>query len=101
MIRRILKRLIPNRPPRPRSGKPRILLLVDRPDWAFDHSARQIAALLASHYDFDVRYVRQTPHLNPYDYDLIYVFFWGETYYRKFRFDPCRVIKELSSHRWE
>ena len=81
--------------------KPRILLLVDRPRWAFDHSARQIAQHLSQDFDFDLRYVIKRPRVHPQDYDLLYIFFWGERIYEKFGFRPERVIKEVSSHRWE
>lgn len=84
-----------------RSRKPRILLLVDKRGWAYDFSARQIATYLKDDFDFDVRYVRESPWLNPSRYDFIYVFFWGETYYQKFEFHNDRVVKGLSSHRWE
>ncbi len=81
--------------------KPRVLLLVDRRDWAFDHSARQIARHLAARFDLDISYVREKPALEAKRYDLVYVFFWGETYHQRFFPDPERVIKGVSSHRWE
>lgn len=76
-------------------------MLVDAKDWAFDISARQIARKLRLYFDIDIKYVRENPILDPSRYDLLYVFFWGETYYQKFGFDPERIIKEVSSHRWE
>lgn len=81
--------------------RPRILLLVDRRGWAYDISAREIVRHLKDDFDFDLKYVQVKPKLDPSRYDLIYVFFWGEPYYRKFKFEPERVIKEVSSHRWE
>ncbi len=86
--------------PRP-ARKPRVLMLMDWPKWSFDHSARQIARHLRKDFDFDFRYHTKNPALRADRYDLLYVFFWGETYYRRFGFDPDRIIKELSSHRWE
>lgn len=81
--------------------KPRVLLLVDKPGWAFDHSAKQIVRQLKNDFHFDIRYVLKNPKIRFKDYDLIHVFFWGEKIYRKFGFPPERIIKEVSSHRWE
>ena len=86
---------------RERRRKPRILLLADCKGWAFDNCARQIARCLRDEFRFTTRYVHLSPKLSPRDYDLIYVFFWGETYFRRFGFDPATIVKELSSHRWE
>jgi glycosyltransferase involved in cell wall biosynthesis len=80
--------------------RPRILLLVDYKGWAFDHSAREIARQLRNHYRFVIKRVHSRPKLNARSYDLVYVFFWGETYHQQFGFDPDRTIKEVSSHRW-
>lgn len=81
--------------------KPRILMLVDKRKWAFDISARQIARKLKHDFEFDIKYVRENPKLDPSRYDLLYVFFWGETYYQQFGFESEQIIKEVSSHRWE
>jgi glycosyltransferase involved in cell wall biosynthesis len=83
--------------------KPRILLLVDYRNWAFDNSAKSIATRLSSVFQFEIRYVNDNPlpKLNPDCYDLIHVFFWGETFHTRFGFPPYRVIKEISSHRFE
>jgi glycosyltransferase involved in cell wall biosynthesis len=81
-------------------GRPRITLLADRPGWAFDFVARSIAARLADRYAFRIRYVRRRPRLDPRRTDLLYVFFWGETWHQRFGFPPHRVIKEVASWRW-
>ena len=82
-------------------GKPRICLLVDRPGWAFDVSAKNIKRQLSDVFAFDIKYVVDRPRLDPADYDLLYVFFWGERYHLMAGFPPDRVIKEVSSHRWQ
>ena len=84
-----------------RSAKPKILLLVDKPNWAFDISARNIAYLLREKYDFEIKYVWQKPKLNAKKYDILYVFFWGETYHHQFNFPPKKTIKGVSSFRWQ
>lgn len=84
-------------------NQPRILLLVDYRGWAFDNSAQSIAQRLSGKFHFDIKYVNDDPRpkLKPRKYDLIHVFFWGETFHTKVGFPPRKVIKEISSHRFE
>ena len=84
----------------PAGEKPRVLMLVDRRGWAYDTAAQAISKRLGDEFEFRIEYVREHPDLNAWAFDLIYVFFWGETYHQKFVNDPRRVIKEISSHRW-
>ncbi len=83
------------------SAKPRLLLLCDRRGWAYDITARNLASRLGAEFDFDIRYVAESPVIDPAAYDLIYVFWWGERYHRRFVPDGSRTVKEVSSHRWE
>lgn len=85
---------------RPRK-KPRVLMLVDTRRWAFDFLARNLTRKLRDSFDFEIRYVRDRQELDPSRYDLLYVFFWGETWHQNFGFQRDRTIKEVSSHRWE
>jgi glycosyltransferase involved in cell wall biosynthesis/2-polyprenyl-3-methyl-5-hydroxy-6-metoxy-1,4-benzoquinol methylase len=85
---------------RPDGAKPRVLMLVDKRGWAYDTAAQAISKRLADEFEFRIEYVRENPDLNAWKWDLLYVFFWGETYHQKFVSDPRRVIKEISSHRW-
>lgn len=80
--------------------KPRILILADRPGWAYDHSAQSLARALSDEFEFRIEYVSQQPDLTAWPLDLIYVMFWGETYHQRFVNDPRRVLKEVASHRW-
>ena len=82
-------------------GRPRVLLLVDRPGWAYDTAARSLVKYLGDEFEFRILYVVNQPDLLQWDFDVLYVFFWGETYHQKFNIDPNKVIKEISSHRWE
>lgn len=82
-------------------AKPRVLLLVDKPNWAFDNYAKQISKLLSAEFDFDIQYAIEKPWLDKDQYDLIWVYFWGEDYYAQFDFDSNQIIKFVSSHRWE
>jgi len=83
-----------------RFDRPRILLLVDKQGWVFDYVAHEIKKLFIDKYIIDIRYVRNTPNIDPKDYDLLYVFFWGENSHMKYGFDPHCIIKEVSSYRW-
>ncbi|MFQ6026767.1 MAG: glycosyltransferase [Dehalococcoidia bacterium] len=81
--------------------KPRILMVVDSPNWAFDFSARQIARHLADQFAFRFLYVDEQLPYAPENYDLIQVFFWGEKHHARYHPPRSKVIKEISSHRWE
>jgi glycosyltransferase involved in cell wall biosynthesis/predicted O-methyltransferase YrrM len=85
---------------RPDGEKPRVLMLVDRRGWAYDTAARAISKRLADEFEFRIAYVRENPDLTDWAFDLIYVFFWGETYHHRFGIPAERVLKEISSHRW-
>ncbi|MBI1178020.1 glycosyltransferase [bacterium] len=84
----------------PGRRKPRVLLLVDRPNWAYDTAAKAIATRLCDEFEFRIFYVCESPDLNSWPFDLIHVFFWGESYHQAYVKDPRKVIKEISSHRW-
>jgi len=83
------------------ADKPRVLMLADRPGWAFERTALAISRRLADEFEFAIEYTNLGPDLSQYRPDLFYVFFWGSAYHRPYVSDPKRVIKEISSHRWE
>jgi hypothetical protein len=80
--------------------RPRILLLVDRPGWAFDTNAQALGRYLRNDYEFQIAYVIKQPDLDAWTFDIIHVFFWGETYHQRFVRDRRHVIKGVASHRW-
>lgn len=80
---------------------PRILLLVDRRGWAYDICARNLVSFQGDRFAFDIRYVRERPRLDLSRYDLLYVYFWGESYHQRYLKGSIKVIKEVSSHRWQ
>jgi len=84
-----------------RRRRPRILLLADERGAPFDSCARQLRLHLKGDCVCDIRYARDCPSITASKYDLLYVFFWGETFHQRFGFDIERTIKEVSSHRWE
>lgn len=82
--------------------KPKILLLIDKPDWAFDICASEYIKYLSNDFIFIKKFlVRPRPLLLSPQYDLIHVFWWGETYYKRFHWPKSKILKEVSSHRWE
>jgi phenylacetate-coenzyme A ligase PaaK-like adenylate-forming protein/glycosyltransferase involved in cell wall biosynthesis/GT2 family glycosyltransferase len=83
-----------------RTRKPRVLFLADRPEWAFDINAHGLAEVLKDEFEVRIEYVVEQPDLRVWNYDLLVVMFWGETYHRRFSPDPRKVIKQVASHRW-
>jgi glycosyltransferase involved in cell wall biosynthesis len=78
-----------------------ICFLCDRPNWAFDISASEIIRHLSDEFNFKKEYVIDKPNLNPNGYDLIHIFFWGETYHKQFNIPKDKVLKCVESHRWQ
>ena len=83
------------------AGKPKIWLLADRRGWAYDQMCHGIAAAIGDRYECRIAYVQEQPDLSQWDFDLVLVCFWGETWHQQFVADPRRVIKLVSSHRWQ
>ncbi|MBL8015120.1 MAG: glycosyltransferase [Candidatus Doudnabacteria bacterium] len=74
---------------------------MDKPNWAFDYYAKQIAKELESEFEFHLKYVVENPVVDKNEYDLIWVYFWGEELYSYYGFQSDQIIKFVSSHRWE
>lgn len=85
----------------PPPAKRKVLFLVPRRAWAYDFSARALQAGLEPHLDVRIRYSTDMPALRPEPYDAAVVFFWGEQEELLKGFDPNRIIKYVSSHRWQ
>ncbi len=81
--------------------KPKILFLCDKRGWAYDTAAQNLKYHLSDQFEFEIFYVAEAPEILPGDYDLIYVFWWGEKYHRLFLKEGQKVVKEISSHRWQ
>lgn len=80
--------------------KPKILFLPDQKLWAYDICAKNLRDNL-SNFSISIDYVWEKPTIDPEMYDLIYIFWWGERYHRKFLIPKTKIIKEISSQRWE
>lgn len=81
--------------------RPRLLLLADRPNWAFDYVARSLRRRLARELDVRIDYAAHRPDLERMDFDLLHVFFWGDGWHRRFKVPRDRLIVEVASHRWK
>lgn len=81
--------------------KPKIILLVDYPNWAFDHIARSITKRLNHKFDFSIKYFALNDKLDASQADLVHVFCWSCDYYKKFGFKKEQIIKEVASMRWK
>lgn len=84
-----------------RYRRPRICFLCDRPNWAHHNSAIELKKQLSDEYYIDIKYVIEKPKIRKKEYNSILVFFWGETIYKKYNFPVKKIIKQVSSHRWE
>ncbi len=82
-------------------ARPRVVLLADKPGWAFDHVAHALTRRLSNRFDLRVIYSGvETRDLDPSQVDLLHVFWWGDQTYRHLGIPPERIVKEVASHRW-
>lgn len=84
-----------------RLSQPHLVLLADRRGWAFDASARPLAARLSDRFRVTIAYVAEHPDLDALGPDLLHVFYWGEAYPRRFRLSGVPIVREVASHRWQ
>lgn len=82
-------------------SKKRICLLCDRPNWAYHYRAVELVNQLSDEFCFDIKYVVDSPRIRSKDYDLLMVFFWGEQSYKKWHFPKNKILKQVTSHRWQ
>ena len=81
--------------------KPRVLILVDRPGWAYDISAQALRKSLSNDFSIEIAYVADKPDLHAFAFDIIHVCWWGEMFHLDFVQEKHRIVKEVSSHRWQ
>lgn len=84
-----------------RRKKPKVCFLCDQRGWAYDHRAQNLVNNLKDEFNFEIKYVVDKPDLKSSNYDILVVFFWGETIYKKYRVPKKKIIKEVTSHRWQ
>jgi len=75
-------------------------LIVNQPNWAHDFAARSIRAQLKRYYNITILYSIFSPDFNHEEYDLVYVFFWGDPWTRKQYIPKHKRIQEVASLRW-
>ena len=80
--------------------RPRVLLLADSRQGAFEAPAQALAQYLRDEFECRIAYVSDKPDLRRWPFDLIYVSSWGETHHQAFVSDHCRVIKAIDNHTW-
>lgn len=81
--------------------RPRVLLLIDRRGWAFDAIAQALITHLSDRFAFTLLCANDQPAIMESAYDVIHVFYFGESRHRPFLTGRARVIKGVYSHRWE
>lgn len=82
--------------------RPKICLYCDRPNWAHDNSAQELKKQLDNEFNVDIKYVIDNERrIHSKIYDAFLVFFWGEESYKKYKIPKNRIIKQVSSQRWE
>jgi glycosyltransferase involved in cell wall biosynthesis len=80
--------------------KPKILLLPDVPNWAFDEISKAIVNWLSPKYAFTKLFMLDRPDISPDDFDLILAFGAPIMYDKKFREHSHKVIKGVYSLKW-
>ena len=57
-------------------SRPRILFIVDHPNWAHDFKTQNLARVLANDYDIQKRYQTEVTSTDLHEADLILVYYW-------------------------
>lgn len=81
--------------------KPRICLYCDTHNWAHDYSARELKKYLSNEFEIDIKFVIDKELLDVDSYDAFLVFWWGEKSYKWKKYSRTRIVKQVSSHRWQ
>jgi glycosyltransferase involved in cell wall biosynthesis len=88
-------------PPQPPGPKPRVVLLADMNNWAYDFVARSLRRRLRRSFDIRIAYANRRPRLDPAGFDLLYVFFWADKWHRRLAIPRRKVVIEVASVGWE
>lgn len=83
------------------SSLPRVLLLVDRPDWAFSIIARAIVKHLGDRFDCTILARDDKPVIDESQFDIIHAFFESDVYHRPFLKGRAKIVKSIYSHYWQ
>lgn len=80
---------------------PRILLLIDKPDWAFHTIARALQTHLSDAFSCDILVFTDGTVFDDRQYDIVHMFFETDIRYRPFLTGHAKVVKSVYSHYWE
>jgi malonyl-CoA O-methyltransferase len=82
--------------------KPRVLILADLPGWAYDTNSKGIQKALADDFEIEIAYLHHgaSPDPRPDFFDIYHICCWVDIVHH-WNIDPQRIVKEVSSHRWE
>jgi glycosyltransferase involved in cell wall biosynthesis len=81
-----------------KQAKPKILLIADSPNWAFDHVANNIKTRLSDTFTFTIKFIED--EYNEDEYDLIYVLSWHLVKLMKTKVkNPAKYVAGIRSHR--
>lgn len=82
-------------------NRPRILLLIDIPGWAFHTIAKEIERHLSDRFIFTIFIKNDFPTIDESKFDIIHVFYEFEEYHKQFLTGKTKVIRSVYSHYWE
>ena len=82
-------------------AKPRILLLPDYPNWAFDYIARSLAKRLSHRFQFQIEYASRQPDIRGSEIDLAYFFYWNLRPTQDWGLQKSQIIRDVASWAWE
>ena len=82
-------------------GKPKILLLPDFPNWAFDFIARSLATRLGHRFRFQIEYAARHPEIHGSEIDLAYFFYWNLRPAPDWGLQKSQIIRDVASWAWE
>jgi glycosyltransferase involved in cell wall biosynthesis len=81
--------------------KPKIILLPDFPNWAFDYIARSMASRLSHRFKFRIEYAARQPEILGNESDLVYIFHWNLRPPAYWGLKKQQVIRDVASWAWE
>ena len=82
-------------------AKPRILLLPDYPNWAFDFIARSLAKRLSHRFQFQIEYASRQPEIRGSETELAYLFFWNHRPPKQWGLRKEQIVRDVASWAWE
>ena len=81
-------------------SKPRITLLPDFPNWAFDYIARSLATRLGHRFRFQIEYASRHPEIRGSEIDLAYFFYWNLRPAPVWGLQKSQIIRDVASWAW-